>query len=430
MKRFLLLAFALAAGPLAAQTPLTLQQTIDAVLARYPTLDSAQAAVDAARGRTVQASAARLPQISGTGNYTYTAPRPYIDFNGTSFYESSQNTYQVGVTGRQLLTDFGRTDALVAMAKAGEMSAKDALEAARSQLGYQVIEAFYGVLLLRQSVAVSDDEIRALQEALRIANRKFTGGTATKFDVLTTEVRLATAQNNRTDIQADLEKQEALLRQYLGLDPQAPVLIQGDFPAPASLPDLSSQIALGLENRPEMKVAQDQARAAGYQLEAAQRESRPEFDAQATGGMENGQLPELYENRAFFAGGVTMSVPIFSGRRITGDRIAARAGTRSAADRVAELNRTIATEVADAFADLRSAAARLQNADILVQQADEALSLAQTRYANGVITNFELLDAQSDDRNAALARVQARYRWTLARQALAQATGATAAAAP
>lgn len=413
-----------------AQAPLTLQQAIDQVLARYPTLDAAQAAVDAARGRTLQADAARLPQISGTGNYTYTAPRPYIDFGGTSFYETSQNVYQVGVTGRQLLTDFGRTDALVAMAKAGELSARDALDAARSQLGYQVISSFYGVLLLRQSVAVSDDEIRALQEALRIANRKFTGGTATKFDVLTTQVRLSTAQNNRTDTLAALEKQEALLRQYLGLEPQAPIRIQGDFPAPSPLPDLSAEIALGIANRPEMKAAQDQARAAGYQLEAAQRESRPEFDAQAEGGVQNGQLPELYQNRGFFEGGVTMSVPIFSGRRITGDRVQARAGTRSAEDRVAELDRTIATDVADAFADLRSAAARLESADVLVQQADEALALAQTRYANGVITNFELLDAQSDDRNAALARVQARYRWTLARQALAQAIGAPASAVP
>jgi outer membrane protein len=426
----LFIALAAAALPLNAQTPLTLQQTIDQVLARYPTLDAAQAAVDAARGRTLRADSARLPQVSGVGSYTYITPRPDIAFNGSSFYTTAQNTYQIGVSGTQLLTDFGRTDALVAAAKAGELSARDALDAARSQLGYQVIQSFYGVLLLRQSVAVSDDEIRALQEALRIANRKFSGGTATKFDVLTTQVRLATAQNNRTDLQASLEKQETLLRQYLGLGPQAPVLIQGEFPTPAALPDLSAQISVGLENRPEMKVAQDQERAAGYQLTAADRENRPEFDARALGGMQDGQLPNLYSNRSFFEGGVSLSIPLFTGRRITGDRTEARAGSRSAQDRVAELDRMIATEVSDAFSDLRSASARLQTADVLVQQADEALALAQTRYSNGVITNFELLDAQSDDRNAALARVDAHYRWALARQALAQATGAGASATP
>jgi len=79
--------------------------------------------------------------------------------------------------------------------------------------------------------------------------------------------------------------------------------------------------------------------------------------------------------------------------------------------------------VSDALADLRAAVARLQTADVLVDQSAEALALARSRYTNGVITNFELLDAQSAARNAALARLQARYNWTLARQSLARASG-------
>jgi hypothetical protein len=49
-------------------------------------------------------------------------------------------------------------DALVALARTGELSAKDALEQTRSQLGYQTIQAYYGVLLLRSAVSVSDEE--------------------------------------------------------------------------------------------------------------------------------------------------------------------------------------------------------------------------------------------------------------------------------
>ena len=54
---------------------------------------------------------------------------------------------------------------------------------------------------------------------------------------------------------------------------------------------------------------------------------------------------------------------------------------------------------------------------------NEAQALAQTRYANGVITNFELLDAQSTLRSAELGRLQARYDCVLARQAVARAAG-------
>jgi len=80
-------------------------------------------------------------------------------------------------------------------------------------------------------------------------------------------------------------------------------------------------------------------------------------------------------------------------------------------------------EVADAFADLAAARARLANADPQVDQAREALALAQSRYSHGVITNFELLDAQSALRGAQLSRLQARYDCVLARQAVARAAG-------
>ena len=88
------------------------------------------------------------------------------------------------------------------------------------------------------------------------------------------------------------------------------------------------------------------------------------------------------------------------------------------------MNDTIATDVADAYSDFNAARSRLANSDTLVEQAREALALAQTRYANGVITNFELLDAQSALRSAELSRLQARYDCVLARQAIARAAGA------
>ena len=193
--------------------PLSLDQAIQAVLVRYPSLDAAQAAIDAARGRFMQSNAARLPQISANGAYTYQSLRPYINFSlpgspPTAFYENIQNSYNATLNVRQLLTDFGRTDALVAMARAGQISARDALDQVRNQLGYSTIQAFYGVILLQASDAVADEEIRALLEALRISEKKFNGGTATKFDLLTTQVRLANARNRRTDTEAALAKQE------------------------------------------------------------------------------------------------------------------------------------------------------------------------------------------------------------------------------
>jgi outer membrane protein len=408
--------------------PLTLTQTIQAVLGHYPTIAAAQSAVDAARARTMQSNADRLPQVSAQAGYTYNSLRPYVaiaipGLPPGAIYESVQDSYGAAITARQLLTDFGRTDKLVEMARSGQITAQDALEQTQHQLGYQTIESFYGVLLLRSSADVAREDISALEEALRIAQRKFSAGSATKFDVLTTQVRLANSRNHLTDTLALLEKQENGLRQLLGLGLAAPLQIVGDFDAETPAIAEAAAIADGLLNRPEMKLARDDEQTARLRLDAANRGNRPTLDAQVTGGVENGVVPDLYDNKGYVVAGLSLQVPIFTGRRILGDRLEAGAGVRSAQARERELNDTITTDVADAYSDLNAAKSRLANADTLVDQAKEALSLAQTRYANGVITNFELLDAQSSSRSAELSRLQARYDCVLARHAVARAAG-------
>ncbi|HEX3731036.1 MAG TPA: TolC family protein, partial [Opitutaceae bacterium] len=319
MKVSFLLAAASALAPalLCAESPplpvhLTLTQAIDAVLAGHPTLDGAQAAIDAARARTEQSNADRLPQVSANGGYTYLSLRPYVALpipGAGAFYETINNSYTTSVGVRQLLTDFGRTDALVALAKAGELTARDALEAARHQLGYQTIQAFYGVILLRDSVGVADEEIRALEESSRISGQKFTNGSATKFDVLTTGVRLAAAKNRRTDTLAALRKQESMLRQLLGAAPGAELSLAGGLDVAARpAADVPAIIAEGLQNRPEMKLAQDDAETSQRRLAASSRVNRPVLSAGAHGGVQDGELPDMYDNKGFVSANLGISV--------------------------------------------------------------------------------------------------------------------------
>jgi outer membrane protein len=409
--------------------PLNLNQAIEAVIARYPSMDAARSAVDAARARILQANSSRLPQLTGQGDYLYSSLRPYVaisipNFPSGAIYENVQDSYGVSLTASQLLTDFGRTDKLVDMARSGQIAAEDALEAVRHQLGYQTIQSFYSVILLRSSADVAREEIGALEEALRIAQRKFGAGSATKFDVLTTQVRLANARNHLTDTLASLEKQENGLRQLLGRDPGSPLELVGDFDASASAISESAAIADGLVNRPEMKVARDDEQTAHLRFDVRGPGQSPDpFGPGLRGRWRTASCPTCTTTGA-------ISTRAFRSRcrssRESGcSASASRPGRRcrSAQARERELGDTITTEVADAYADLNAARARLGNADTLVDQAREALALAQTRYANGVITNFELLDAQSALRAAELSRLQARYDCVLARQAVARAAG-------
>jgi len=408
----------------AVQDGMTLGQSITRVLERYPSLDAAKAEIDAAGGRTTQSISGRLLHVSANAQYSYLSFRPFVAIPAfPSLYETIQNSYTATISAQQLLSDFGRTDAIVALAKSGEISARDALEQARYQLGYETIQSFYGVILLRSSITVADEEIKALQEAQRISEQKLVGGTATRFDVLTTQVRLSNAKNRRTDILAGLEKQESRFRQLLGLDPEAPVILIGDFGTAPLVPPLADAIAQGIENRPEMKLAKDYASTANLKVTVANKKDRPVLAATGVVGLEDAQMPALYSNHGYVAGGVSLSVPLFTGKRTEGEKVEARAQLRAAEAKVAELHRVIATDISDAISDLKAALSRVESTDMLVNQSQEALGLAKSRYENGVITTFELLDAQSNARLAELSRLQSRYDCVIAGKALDRATG-------
>ena len=402
--------------------PLTLSRTIDAVLARYPTIAAAQAEIDAARGRTEESNADRLPQVSASGGYSYLSMRPYVAFGSASFFETSRNTYNGSVAVRQLLTDFGRTDSLVELSRSGEITAEDALTQAKSQLGYQAIADFYGVLLVRQSVGVAEEDIRALTEALRIAQRKYSAGTATKFDVLTTQVRLEAARDRLTDAIAARSRQEAGLRELLGDEPGSPSSSTATSPPRLLPPDLGATIAAGLENRPEMKLVRDAEATARIRAGVADRADRPSRRDRLRRAPGRPAARPLRQQGLRRRGGQRVHPHL---HRQADDRGArrgpGRAPRRPGADPGDHPDRD--SRRRDRAYRPGAASERLGRADTQVEQAREALALAETRYAAGVITNFELLDAQSAARSAELARLQARYDCALARQAVARAAG-------
>jgi len=200
-------------------------------------------------------------------------------------------------------------------------------------------------------------------------------------------------------------------------------MLNGSFTDSLTIPSIAESIAQGLANRPEMKLAKDYASSANLKIEVANKNDRPVLNATGAAVVQDNQMPNLYSSRTYFEGGINLSVPILTGKKIEGEKIEARAQLRAAEAKVAELNRIIATDVTDAISDLKAALSRIESADMLVKEAEEALALAKSRYENGVITTFELLDAQSNARAAELSRLQSRYDCTIAEKALNRAMG-------
>ncbi len=76
---------------------------------------------------------------------------------------------------------------------------------------------------------------------------------------------------------------------------------------------------------------------------------------------------------------------------------------------------TLNKDVLQTKSDIQSSESKLKNYELQVEQAQEALKLANIRYRNGIITNLELLTAQTNLQDAELGKIQLEYNLLLSK---------------
>jgi len=248
-------------------------------------------------------------------------------------------------------------------------------------------------------------------------------GTATDFDVLTTQVRVAAAENAKINLQNNLENTKVVFRQLLGLAPGSSVNLAGEFTEePISL-NTDSLVSQALSNRIEMKAAGDQLNSAEMQYKIASATNNPTLDGSIMWGLKNGFFPDYTAMRGNFVAAVQLAVPLFDGYRERDLEDQANAGIRVSEDNKNGVAEQIKSDVQKSISDVRSSIDRLRTTEITVEQAKTAVEQARIRYQAGTITNLDLLDAETSLSQAELMQIQALYQFVVSRYELDQAVG-------
>jgi outer membrane protein len=293
----------------------------------------------------------------------------------------------------------------------------------KTSLAFQTIQTFYAILFLRQSADVQQQQIDALNEHLVITRKKVQAGTATDFDLLTTQVRIAAARNRRFDILNNLRKQEATFRQLLGLSPDAGIRLRGEFySAPVPL-TIDSLMHVALNQRTELKQARDEEKVAELQERVASSRDMPTVKVNLAYGVKNGYIPNLEVLRGNWVVGLDVDVPIFNGFRTRADEDEALAGRLASEARTSDVERRVRAEVEQAVSDVRTSADKIETSTLQVDQAKQALDIATVRYESGVVTNLDLIDAETALAQARLGHLQALFDYVISSTRLDRAVG-------
>ena len=403
-------------------TDLTLAQAETLALRNHPRIASAGINAQAAREVVHEARSAYLPTVAA--NVTATDALEGTTVAAGALTTSSLSTrFASGMSLLELVTDFGRTSHLVRSTQFRAEAANENVARIRASVLLDVQTAYFAVLsseaVQKAAQAALDTRRLSLRQVTALSQSALKSTLDVSFaQVLVSEAELAVFQ-----AESNVEASRAHLAAALGLE-HAQNFMLVDEPLPSTLnPELQQLIDQALRDRPDLNVLRRNSDAAAEYAKAEKKLSYPTVNLMGAAGAIPEHDPTLAHDN-YGAAGVNINIPVFNGGLFAARRAEAALRAQAAGKDVQDLSIQISREVQDAWLQANTTFRRLSVTAQLVNQANQALHLAQARYDAGLGSIVELNQAQLAQTSAEIDAAAAKYDYLSARASLDYAIGA------
>lgn len=357
---------------------------------------------------TREARSVELP--TATGNLTAVDAHPggritAGSLNNPVLYQRAAG----GITLSQLITDFGRTRNLVGSAEFRARAEASAADATAADITVAVDLAFYRALGAQSVLNVANQTVKARQSTADQISALTNAKLRSTLDLSFANVALAQAKLLLLNAQNQSQDAMATLNALLG-EQAAPnfVLIEDTAAAPPPPQDAEALVGVALMHRPDLLALNDQAQAAAKFSSAEHDLNRPTLSALGTTGGAPIRADQITSSW-YGAVGINLSIPIFNGFLYSSRAKEADLRSQAAQQQVRELRDAIARDVRTTVLQAQSNFERIAVAQQLLDEANSALDLAQTRYNLGLSSIVELSQAELQQTQAQIDLADARY---------------------
>jgi len=441
MKKTAVLLFGLwiaIAGPavLAAQEgpetlTLTLEEAIELALRQNPFFMATREKETQARSLVRESVSRFLPTLNAQGQDTLDEKLFVLEFPSFIPGEPPQRisidftkNYQMSLAFSLPLFAGGRLVAGYKQANYSLQASRETVRLSEQETIFNVKRSFYGYLLAREFSAAAQEALD-LAEKFRVnVKNLYEVGMASRFDLLRSEVQVANLQPQAIKARNSVDVAELGLKTIVGLDLDTPIAVRGELAAPPLDTETGGAIEQALGQRPELRQIDYQRRMAGEMLKIARGSALPTL---AVGGAYSFWADGLNFRKGawqnFYAINLSLTVPLFNGFESR-----ARIGQSKAMIRELEWTRKglsdmIAFEVRQAVLNYTQARETLLSQEKNVEQAREAVRIAELNYAEGLATNLDVSTAQVALSQARTNYSQALYDCVISQAQLEKAVG-------
>ncbi len=398
-----------------------LRRLVDTSLQANRDMRTALAVIDEFRAQYRATRGALLPELTANGQ----AGRNEQVFG--TFGSFTYNVYQATADLSWELDVWGRLRRSTSAARSDLVAREEDRRALQLSLIGDVATAYFDLRAGDLNLAIARRTLESRRQTLALARRRLDQGLISELDVRQFEAEVASPAASVADFERQVAQQENALSVLVGHSPGAIARgrsltdMAARIPVPAGVPS-----AL-LANRPDVRGAEATLRAATARIGVAQAAWLPTFTITGQYGTQSTEFSKWFGSGTniwqAFAG---VSIPLFTeGRPGAGEQVnVAQARASQARSRYEQTVLVALREVEDALVGLRTAQDRTAAQERQVIALRRALELADMRYANGVSSYLDVLDAQRGLFGAELALTQAERDQLVAAVQLYRAVGA------
>ncbi len=377
----------------AAPLMITLESAIEMALGRNPFHQASLETEAQAMARLRQATARFFPTLNATGTHTLKEKLMTLAFAGQEFEVDFTENYQAVFTlampiftGGQLLA--GRREA-----KLNVETTREGIRQSEQETVFNVKKAFFGCLLAGEFVDVAKEALDLAEKHYQNVKNLYEVGMASKFDLLRSEVQAANLRPQLIRARNELVAAELGLKTILNIDLGRGLKIEGklDF-TPVEL-DVEKAVLEASVNRPELKQADFQVRMAREMVKIARGSMLPSL---AIGGTFNywGNKVNFKGWTNYYSVNLVLNIPIFNGLEEEARMSESKSLSRQLEWTKKGVAANVELEVRQAHLNYKQAKETLLSQEKNIEQAREAVRLAELNYNEGLVTNLDVTSAQ------------------------------------
>jgi NodT family efflux transporter outer membrane factor (OMF) lipoprotein len=377
-------------------------------LQHNPDLNAALATLHEAQYNLKAANGIFYPQVSlGLGaERERTSGATSGGLSGSQLY----NLYTGEVSVSYYPDVFG-LNRLVARSQQAQVDiASDQLQAARLTLEGNIVNAALNLAVLNEELNATRQTVSDQRQILQLTRTLYRLGADSQFDVFTQESQLASSEARLPVLEQSRDAERHLLATYLGKYPSeatglsTPALADLHLPGtlPVSLPSVL------VEQRPDIRAAEAQLRAANAQVGEAVARLYPNLELTGDFGDQSNNGGRLFEPASrIWDLAASLVLPLFEGGALEAQKHAAESAYQAVFANYRSTVLGAFLNVADILRALQHDAKVLDAQARALDAAQRGFTLVRAEYQAGAVNYLSVLTSETQYQNARIAFLQA-----------------------